>query len=127
VEKIFASRWKFDPDLPSFNNEIGARILRTDIAMDVEHDRSAIEDPSAERLPEVTLHSCGDGKQKHSGHHLREGNLSLDCSRFARKKIVVNSAQTHQIHSYMRISTGCRRKPIASVKRNVDLGQYVVK
>ena len=26
-QKIFARRWKFDPDLPSFNNEIGARIF----------------------------------------------------------------------------------------------------
>ena len=43
------------------------------------------------------------------------------------KKVVANSAQSRQIHSYMRIRTGRRRKPIASVERNVDLGQYVVK
>ena len=54
--------------------------------MDVEHDRSTIEDPSAERLPEATPHACGDGKQKHSDRDLREGNLSLDCSRFARQE-----------------------------------------
>ena len=45
--------------------------------MDVEHDRSATE---------ATPHSCGDGKQKHSDRDLREGNLSLDCSRFARQE-----------------------------------------
>ena len=43
------------------------------------------------------------------------------------KKVVANSAQSHQIYSYMQISTGCREKSIASVKRNVDLGLYVVK
>jgi len=95
--------------------------------MDVEHDRSAIEDPSAERLPEATPHACRDGKQKHSDSDLRKETCPLSVRASRVKKVVANSAKSHQIHSYMRIRTGHWRKPIASVKRNVDLGQYVVK
>ena len=39
------------------------------------------------------------------------------------KKVVANSAQSHQIHSSMRIRTDVGGKPIA---RSVDLGLYVV-
>ena len=41
------------------------------------------------------------------------------------KKVVANSAKSHQIHSYMRISIGCRWKPIA--KREKKRGLMAVR
>ena len=84
-------------------------------------------EPSAERLPEATYQRMWRSGQRHLDRNQREGTCPLILRASRVKKVVANSAQSHQVHSYMGIRTGRRRKSIASVERNVDLGQYVVK
>ena len=84
-------------------------------------------DPSANVCLKQPPNACGDGN--------RDIQTVIDwketCPLIVRasrvKKVVANSAQSHQYTVTCESGLGRRRKPIASVERNVDLGLYVVK
>ena len=94
--------------------------------MDVAHDSQARWVTQVLNVCPKPTNACGDGKRNIQTVIDGKETCPLIVRASRVKKVVANSAQSRQIHSYMRISTGCRRKPIASVKRNVDLEQYVV-
>lgn len=96
--------------------------------MDVEHDSQArLRTQVLSVCPRQPPNAYDDGNRDIQTVIDGKETCPLNIRASRVKKVVANSAQRHRIHSYMRISTGRPRKSIASVKRNVDLGQYVVK